>query len=98
MTYSEFGKRLYNFCQDHEDCDFCEFHDNDKNECLFRHICDGLAPYELVVDLKATTEKPLVETHEHGEICELKEVEPGMTINAKNVYISFNEIERTAEK
>ena len=89
---------IHDYCQDHENCDFCIFHNDDKNECMFRDVCNGIAAYEVVVDLKSTTEKALQKSYEHDEICELKEVIPGMTINTKNVYISFNEIERTAEK
>ena len=90
MTYSEFGKKLKEFCNSRE-CDACRFFKDDTSGCTFRDVCDNHAPYELVDELVGE------KIREHAETCELKAAEPSMSINAKNVYISFNQIERNTE-
>lgn len=90
MTCLEFGKKLKEFCNSRE-CDACRFFEDDTDGCTFRDVCDNHAPYELVDELVGD------KTCEVAETCELKAAEPSMSINAKNVYISFNQIERNTE-
>lgn len=90
MTRLEFGKKLKEFCNSRE-CDACRFFKDNTSDCTFRDVCDNHIPYELVDELVGD------KTCEHAETCELKAAESSMSINAKNVYMSFDQIERNSE-